>query len=68
MDKMCVKLMLAVNKVTSRMGGSSSKAPNWNCISRVYPRSLRWAAIALFMGGGPHRNIWMSEAGAGAVG
>lgn len=30
---------------------------NWNCISDVYSRASRCAAMALFMGGGPHLRI-----------
>ena len=33
---------------------------NWNCISEAYPRASRCAAMALFIGGGPHLNIWKS--------
>lgn len=44
---------------------ASQEPQNWNCIWGVYPRSLRWAAMVLFMGGGPHLNILVSGAGAG---
>lgn len=37
---------------------ASYEPQNWNCSWGVYPRSLRWAAMVLFMGGGPHLNIY----------
>jgi len=33
------------------------KNQNWNCISGAYSRASRCAAMALFIGGGPHLRI-----------
>lgn len=33
------------------------KDQNWNSISGAYPRASRCAAMALFIGGGPHLRI-----------
>lgn len=56
-------VILGINEALLRNDKLRKEPQNLNCIWEVYPRASRWPAMALFMGGGPHLNIYNNMGG-----